>query len=86
MNTIELRRKIESIKVCGSGLWRICICYHNKFYYCTTNNSLAIDRINDYDVVTDGTKRYGYTYKEAAKALYEECKRRNALGKYKYII
>lgn len=82
MTTKELRNKIESIRVCGSGSYRICICYRNKIYYCTSHNSLAVDRMRDYDEVIDRVERYGYTYKQAIRALYNECLRANALGRY----
>lgn len=84
MKTEELRRKIESIHVCGSGHWRVCISYRGKFYYSTTTNSLAIDRMKDYDNTLDRVSRYGYTYGQAVRALYDECKRKNNITKLNY--
>lgn len=80
MNTRKLRDRI-SIHWKGYGSYRVTIEYRGKLYYCTSNNSLAYDRIN-----VDGTECYGdravrglYTYRQALQALWDECKRANGL-------
>lgn len=77
MNTEELRRHI-TIQWKGYGSYKVIIKYRGKFYYCTSHNSLAYDRITGYaDEVPDRAVRNFYTYKGALQALYDECKRAN---------
>ena len=80
MNAEELRNRIQ-VRWKGYGTYEVTIEYRNKYYRCTSHNSLAYDRIN-----VDGTECYGdrqevgtYTYKSALQSFYDECKRKNDL-------
>ena len=84
MTTQELRDRI-TIQRTGYGTYKTTIEYRDKFYSCTTHNSLAFDRIRGYayDVPDKAVKDF-YTYKGALQALWDECKQRNGLGEYAY--
>lgn len=78
MNTEELKRRI-TIQWKGYGNYKITIEYRGKCYSCTSHNSLAYDRMNSYNFYLDKVSAYGYTYKQAWRAFYDECKRANKL-------
>lgn len=78
MNTQDLRDRI-TIQWKGYGTYRVTIEYRGKLYFCTSHNSLAYDRINNNDIFDNRVSSYGYTYREALSALYNECKRANGL-------
>lgn len=73
MTTQELLSKIDVRKTIGYGSYKVTIEYRGKKYTCISNDSVAYDRHLD-----DDAKR-GYTMKDALKAFYNECKRRNNL-------
>lgn len=72
MTQKELELKFVSIKLAGSGSYRVTIEYRNHTYSCISNNSLA------YDAWRNDDHSY-YTEKQALQALYDECKRKNGL-------
>ena len=76
MTTQELRDRIH-FKWKGYGTYKVTIEYRGKFYSCTSHNSLAYDRIRS--DVEDRVEVYGYTYKQACRSFYNECKRANNL-------
>ena len=79
MSKDELKSRI-TIRWKGYGNYKVMIEYRGKFYYCTSHNSLAYDRIRGYsDNVSDRSVRDSYTYKGALQALWDECKRNNNL-------
>lgn len=81
MTTKELEQKVK-YHWKGYGTYLIKIEYRNDNYECTSHNTLAVDRITGSD---DWNSEYevhcGYTYKQALEALYDECKRKNRLGR-----
>lgn len=77
MTTQELIGRV-TIQWKGCGSYRVTIEYRGKFYSCTSHNSLAYDRIKDYES-PERAVRYSYTYKGALQTLYDECKRVNDL-------
>jgi len=79
-----MKQKFVRVSACISGHFRISCRYYGKDYSCTSTNTLAYDRIKDEGYVPDRTSRFGYTLKQAWKALYDECLRQNTLGFYKY--
>lgn len=79
MTTQELKDRI-SISFSGYGHYKVTIEYRGKIYSCTSNNTLARDRITGYaDDVPERAVKDFYTYKGALLAFYEECKHKNGL-------
>lgn len=77
MTEIELSKRIRSITSCGYGHWRVVIKFRGKEYSCITTNSLAYDMRN---WEKGEPTNCGYrTRKQALKALYDECVRKNEL-------
>ena len=76
MTTQELRSRIHT-SFSGYGQWKVSIRFRNNWYSCTTNNSMAIDRMNDDDI---DHERYYVTTKQALIALWDECKSKNSLS------
>lgn len=80
MKTRDLENKVVYVGVCLSGQFMIQIEYRGKRYGCRSNNTLAYDRYKNSDYfLSDKQSMYGYTYKQALLAMYEECKRKNNL-------
>lgn len=79
MTTEELRRNV-GVRSKGSGTYLVNIIYRGRVYYCYSHNSLAYDRLSVFDITTERYNAYGYTYKQALQAFYNECKRKNYLG------
>lgn len=77
MTTQDLIGRV-TIQWKGYGSYNVTIEYRGKFYYCTSHNSLAYDRIKN-SAVEDRVEAYGYTYKQAFRSFYNECKRANNL-------
>lgn len=69
-----------TISFSGYGHFKISTTYRGKEYSAITTNTLAIDRYNDDDIETavDNSKFYT-TRNQAAKALYNEIKRKHNL-------
>jgi hypothetical protein len=84
MTLQELRQKVRVERDRGFFyLYKVTITYRGREYTCKSNNSLAWDRLDD-DNYRDNEVNGFYTNKGAYKAFYEECKRKNNLGEYKY--
>lgn len=77
MSTKKWRRSI-GVKKCGYGCFLVEINYRGKTYSCTSNNSLAYDRVTDCEE-DKKIKKSGYTLEQAWDALYRECKKKNGL-------
>lgn len=78
MNTSELFNRVMVSTTTNYGHWKVEILYRGKWYKCTTNNSVAVDRHNDDEA--KGPNYQGiYTKKEALKKLWAECKKKNNL-------
>jgi hypothetical protein len=79
MTTKELKDRI-TIRFSGYGNYKVTIEFRGKQYTCTTNNSLAYDRITGfaYDI-PDRVEKGFYTLKGALLAFYNECKLKNGL-------
>ena len=79
MKTRDLENKIY-VGVCLSGQFTIRIEYRGKQYSCKSNNTLAYDRYSGSDNWTSNKQiRCCYTYKQALRAMFDECKRKNNL-------
>ena len=83
MTIQEINNKMK-LKWIGYGTYRVTINYRNKEYSCTTHNTLATDRIKDRYEIPERKKDNWYTYGEAVRALWEECKQKNGIGIEKY--
>lgn len=77
MNTNYYRSRTK-VGICTWGQFDITITYRGKTYHCTSNSTLAYDRLDD-DNYPDNYIIGFYSNKQAWKALYEECKRKNNL-------
>lgn len=75
MTTSQLKDKI-STSFAGQGHFKITIDFKGKKYHCTTNNTMAIDKIGD---ETKTPKSFYVSEKQALLALWNECKRSNNL-------
>ena len=78
MTTSQLINRIEFCKT-GYGHFKITIMFRGKKHACTTTNTMAIDRMQDEDTRIDKCAYYS-TVKQAATALYNECKQANNLN------
>lgn len=78
MKTRDLENKIY-VGVCLSGQFMIRIEYRGKTYSCKSNNTLAYDRCKGSDNFCLTSHRYGYTYRQALQAMFDECKMKNNL-------
>lgn len=77
MNAEQLFSHIASIQQTGTGQYKVTITYRGKIYTGRTNNTLAIDRLND---ETERTPNGIYTTaKQAARSIYNEIKSQNGL-------
>lgn len=83
MTLQELREKVKVRRASGYCSYTVTITYRGKEYICHSNNSLAWDRLDD-DNYRDNEVSGFYTNKGAYQAFYDECKRKNNLGQYKY--
>jgi hypothetical protein len=75
MTTQELKNRI-TIQFAGHGHFKVTIDFRGKKYSCTTNDTMAIDKIGD---ESKDLKAFYVTEKQALTALYNECKRKNNL-------
>lgn len=78
MNTSELSQRVMVSGTSSYGHYKVEILYRGKWYKCTTNNSVAVDRHDDEDAKGPHCQRI-CTQKEALKTLWNECKRKNNL-------
>jgi hypothetical protein len=74
MNISELLQRIDARKTTSYGHYKVTIQYRGKEYSCISTDSQAFDRYLDGDAT-----RGHYTQKDALKAFWNECKRRNNL-------
>lgn len=82
MTKKQLEKRVRVSRGKGYNLYNVEIDYRGKQYQCTSNNSLAYDTVGDEDY---GRRRDTYyTCKSALQAFYNECKRKNHIGEYKY--
>lgn len=79
MTAKELFNKVQ-VKWAGYGQYEVTIQFHNKTYKCHSNNSLAWDD-KDWE---PGDGPHHYTAKQAYHAFWDECCRKNHIGKYSY--
>ncbi|MBP5722160.1 MAG: hypothetical protein J6X18_01050 [Bacteroidales bacterium] len=83
MTLQELKERVRVQRDCGYCSYKVTITYHSKEYSCHSNNSLAWDRLDDYNY-RDNEVNGNYTNKGAYEAFYNECKQKNHLGEYNY--
>ena len=76
MTEIQLSERIRSISPCGYGHWRVTIKFRGKEYSCITTNAPAYDMRN---WERGEPKNFYNSRKQALKALYDECVRKNEL-------
>lgn len=68
MNTKQLNERIHYTQA-GYGHYRVRIMYRGKYYFCTSTNTQAVDRIGE------GER----SERAALLSLWNECKRANNL-------
>ena len=73
MTTQQLQNNI-SVRWNGYGSYDVTMYFYNKKYTCQSHNSIAYDRIKVSEGYNDKTSVYGYTYKQALQAFWNECK------------
>ena len=79
MTTYELKANVR-VGTCLSGQFEVEIFHRGKSYTCSSNNTLAYDRIDGSDDWnSDREVHCGYTVRQAYQALYIECKKKNNL-------
>lgn len=79
MTTKELYDKVQ-IRWVGYGQYEVTIEFRGKTYKCHSNNSQAWD----YKDWEPGDGPHPYTSKQAYQAFWDECCRKNHIGKYSY--
>lgn len=82
MTLNELKHRVSVRHASGDYQYDVEITYRGKQYKCKSINNIAWNRLDD-DYYADNHSVCGYTNKEAWKAFYDECKRKNGLGEYK---
>lgn len=83
MTLKQLEERVRVKIANGYCSYEVTINYRGKEYKCHSNNSLAWDRQSCDDVHPQITL-FSYTLKGALNSFYEECKRKNNIGEYKY--
>lgn len=77
------------VKLChrsgNGGRYYVEIYLRGRFYSCFSNNSPAWDRVHCDDYTPARAVLGGYTLKGAFRALYNECKRKNAIYPYNIV-
>lgn len=68
----------------GYGTHRVYIEYRGKEYTCLTHNTLATDRLRSRYEKSPRSIEGGGTEKQAYETLWNECKRKNNLGEYRF--
>ena len=76
MNTQQLNGRID-LTPKPYGHYRIRIEYRGKHYFCTSNNTMAVDRIHTDERYIRGA--HYPTERAALMSLWNECKRANGL-------
>jgi len=76
MTTKQLENRYLGHTFLGKGHYRIGFDIRGINRYCTTTNTMAIDRIDDELPERDYDRIY-VTQKQALRALYDEVKRKN---------
>ena len=78
MTTRELKNKFLGVTFKGRGHYKVGFTIRGIDRYCTTTNTMAIDRIDD-NLPERDYDRYYVTQKQALQSLYDEVKRKNDL-------
>ena len=78
MTLKQLQDKVR-ITIPLTGRYKIYITYRNHEYWCYSNNTLAAD-----DYQSKEHRSFYKTDKQCLMAMYDECMRKNKLGKYNY--
>ena len=76
MTTQQLNERID-LTPKPYGHYRIRIMYRGTYYFCTSNNTMAVDRIHTDERYINGA--YYTTERRALLSLWNECKRANNL-------
>ena len=79
MRLPKLKNNVDVRRGNGYCCYEVTITYRGKEYRCTSNNSLAWDRIQIKDETLDRVKKSGYTLSQAHGAFYNECLIKNHL-------
>lgn len=78
MTLQQLKDRVK-ISTVLRGQFKIYITYKNHEYWCYSNNTLATD-----DYKSEEHRSFYKTDKQCLMAMYDECMRKNHLGKYNY--
>jgi len=85
MTLKQLKEKVWIRSISGYSTYQVEIKYRGQIYSCKSNNSLAWDRINSDDFVSDRESHGTYTLKGAYMAFYIECMSKNGLGGFSIV-
>ena len=78
MTTKQLEERYLGYTFLGRGHYKVGFNIRGIDRYCTTTNTMAIDRLDD-NLPERDYGRYYVTQKQALQALYDEVKRKNYL-------
>ena len=79
MTLTDLQNRVRVRRGHGYCSYIVTITYRGQEYECNSNNSLAWDRLDDYNYRDNEVNGF-YTNKGAYQAFYDECKRKNGLN------
>ena len=77
MTLKELKSKVRITHAKKYGSYNVEITFYGKTYHCTSNNFWAYERAIDPKKADKC-----YTQKQAYQELYDECLRKNKIGKF----
>lgn len=84
MTLQELRGKVSVNCAKGYTIYNVQIKWRGKYYGTFSHNSQAWDRLTESNYLPSSSYSNCYTEKQALFSFYDECKRNNHLGEYKY--
>lgn len=79
MKLKELKERVRVLGSAGYGHKKVEIVYKGKSYSFITTNTLATDRLLEYEYVSDRKCSGRYTLKQAYQSLWDEGKSKNEL-------
>lgn len=79
MTQKNLENRVSVNLTSSRGRYKVEIEYRGKTYKCYSNDSQAYDALRN----SDG-ENFPMTRKQALQSFYDECKRENFLGEYKF--
>lgn len=84
MKTLEKLRSCTAVDRFAPSDYRVRVNYRGKEYSCRSNNSIAWDRMSEAGDLYECERGAGWlTLRQAYLQFYEECCRKNHIGKYR---